>query len=75
MNESKKVFSFKYFITTLFVLTITTKVALATNLVDNGNGTITDTGLMWIQDINYAMSSGVVRDSSLLFKEPRLAEV
>jgi hypothetical protein len=51
------------FIILLLCITVSTHAAL----VDNGNGTITDTNknLMWLQDANYAQTSGYDSDGKM----------
>lgn len=49
------------------VMTLSLLVSAHAALVNNGNGTITDTetGLMWLQDANYSMTSGYDADGRM----------
>jgi hypothetical protein len=55
----------------LFSILFLSVVNVNAELVDNGNGTITDTdrGIMWLQDANYAKTSGYDADGLMTWSE------
>ncbi len=56
---------------TVLVMVFGLSVSANALLVDNGDGTITDTdtGLMWLQDANYAMTSGYDADGRMTWTD------
>lgn len=65
--------STKFFLSSLILLMMLFVMSVSANaaLVDNGDGTITDTdrGIMWLQDANYAMTSGYDADGRMTWDE------